>query len=133
MFHEAVIIINHLPTAPLNFQIPIQLLYNSVLAFDSFRVFGYTCFPWLRPYAKYKLNYHSKQCVYLGQSAFHKVYLCLDKESDKIYMSRHVVFDEMTFPFHKICPSLPTTTFPIIAVLPTSIPSSLTMSTTDSI
>ena len=71
--------------------------------------------------------------MYLGRSAFHKGYLCLDKESGKIYVSQHVIFDEMTFPFHKVCRSLPTTSFPTITVLPTSIPSSLTMSTIDSI
>ena len=38
-------------------------------------------------------------CYFLGYSAKHKRFLCLDMASSWIYASCHVVFDETQFPF----------------------------------
>jgi hypothetical protein len=61
-------------------------------------VFGCACYSLLRPYTKHKLEFRSKQCVFLGYSSNQKGYRCLDPASNRIYISRHVIFDEHTFP-----------------------------------
>jgi hypothetical protein len=53
----------------------------------------------LRPYNKHKLEFRSKPCVFLGYSSIHKGYKCLDMETDHVYISRDVIFDEAVFPF----------------------------------
>jgi hypothetical protein len=65
------------------------------------RVFGYACWPNLRPYNKQKLSSRSKKCVFIGYSALHKGYKCLDIDSERVYISRDVIFDESIFPFSR--------------------------------
>ena len=62
----------------------------------------------MRPYNNHKLEYRSKKCVFLGYSAFHKGYKCLHVPSNRVYISRDVIFDENVFPFA----NLPSTTTP---------------------
>jgi hypothetical protein len=50
----------------------------------------------------------SVQCVFQGYSAHHKGYHCLDLLFNRVIISRHVIFDETTFPFAEHhCPSTP--------------------------
>ena len=62
------------------------------------KVFGCACYPLLQPYTKHKLEFQSKQCIFLGYSSNHKGYKCLDPSKNRIYISRNVVFDEKLFP-----------------------------------
>jgi hypothetical protein len=57
--------------------------------------------------APHKLSPRSTPCIFLGYSDHHKGYRCLDLHSNKI-ISRHVVFDETSFPFatHPASPSV---------------------------
>ena len=57
--------------------------------------------PFLRPYHAHKLDFRSSPCVFLGYSSSHLGYRCLDLESHRIYVSRHVRFHETIFPFEK--------------------------------
>jgi hypothetical protein len=41
----------------------------------------------------------SSLCVFLGYSPHHKGYICFDLQSNRIIISRHVIFDETSFPF----------------------------------
>ena len=63
------------------------------------KTFGCLCYPNLRSYAQNKLTLRSDQCVFLGYSALHHGYRCLSLNSGKMHISRHVVFNETTFPF----------------------------------
>ena len=62
-------------------------------------MFGCLCFPWLRPYASHKLDSRSTPCVFLGYSHFQSAYFCLDRTTNRLYTSRHVVFHETVFAF----------------------------------
>ena len=57
--------------------------------------------PFLLPYHAHKLDFWSSPCVFLGYSSSHLGYCCLDLESHRIYVSRHVRFHENVFPFAK--------------------------------
>jgi hypothetical protein len=91
-----VYIINRLPTLVLNHSSPYEKLFHQVPNYSILRVFGYKCFPLLRPYTNHKLEYRSKACIFLGYS--HAGYRCLDPLTEKVYLSHHVVFDENSFP-----------------------------------
>lgn len=77
---------------------PYELLYTKSPDYTLFRSFGCLCFPCLRPYNKHKLQYRSTSCIFLGYNSSHKGYLCLDPLTNHIYTTRHVVFDESSFP-----------------------------------
>ncbi|KAG8386504.1 hypothetical protein BUALT_Bualt03G0155400 [Buddleja alternifolia] len=47
------------------------------------------------------MDFRSKPCVFLGYSPSHHGYRCLDIPSNRLYIARHVRFDESSFPFHK--------------------------------
>ena len=70
--------------------------------YDSIKVFGCLCYPWLKPYAKNKLEPRSTPCVYLGFSNKHYCHQCFDPLTSKIYFSRDVLFLENQFPFENI-------------------------------
>lgn len=97
-FHTAVYSINRLPSSVLQFEIPLTKLFNKEPDFSLLKTFGCACYPHLRPYTKHKLEFRSKQCVFLGYGSNQKGYKCLDLQTNKIYMSRHVVFDENLYP-----------------------------------
>lgn len=41
----------------------------------------------------------SIKCVFVGYSVSDKGYRCLDRATGRVYISRHVVFNEDVFPF----------------------------------
>jgi hypothetical protein len=59
-----------------------------------------------RTYNSHKLNFQSKQCVFLGYSAMHKGVKCLDVQTGRIYITRDVMFDETVFPFQSLHPNV---------------------------
>lgn len=132
-FQTAAYLINRLPTPVLSNASPYHTLYNKTLSYTHLRVFGCACFPFLRPYNHNKLEYRSKECTFVGYSSSHKGYLCMDKETGRVYISRHVIFNEKSFPFAssssnsnsipQVCPltsALPSTSFPLLGSSSTS-------------
>jgi len=95
-FLTAVYIINRLPTHVLGYSSPHEKLFQKPPDYTLLRVFGCKCFPLLRPYTSHKLEYRSKACIFLGYS--HAGYRCLDPVTNRVFLSRHVVFDEQSFP-----------------------------------
>ena len=103
-------LINILPTKTLDFGTPHLALFGTPPAYDHLRVFGCKCYPNLSATASHKLTPRSTLCVFLGYSAHHKGYRCLDMSSNQIIISRHVIFDETSFPFaERDDPSTPAT------------------------
>lgn len=97
-------IINRLPTPGLHNRSPWELLFHYVPDLTHLRVFGCTCFPLLRPYNTHKLQTHTKFCIFLGYLAYSKGYIYLEPSSHRIYISRHVLFNENEFLCHESPP-----------------------------
>jgi hypothetical protein len=97
-FLTAVYLINRLPTPVLNNDTPLFKLYKDAPNYSFLRNFGCRCYPLLRPYAENKLSYRSLLCIFIGYCSSQKGYRCLDPTSERVYISRSVVFDENYFP-----------------------------------
>jgi transposase InsO family protein len=97
--HTATLLLNILPTKTLDFSTPHSALLGSAPSYDHLRVFGCKCYPNLSATAPHKLAPRSALCIFIGYSAHHKGYRCLDPTTNRIIISRHVIFDESTFLF----------------------------------
>ncbi|XP_026378140.1 uncharacterized protein LOC113272533 [Papaver somniferum] len=73
--------------------------YTKFPDYNFLKVCGCSCFPWLKPYTSNKLEPRSKHCVFLGYSLQHKGYRCLEPSTVTVYISRHVTFNETSFPY----------------------------------
>ncbi|GKV11134.1 hypothetical protein SLEP1_g22416 [Rubroshorea leprosula] len=102
-FSTAVFLINRLPSPTLKMDSPYFRLFQKHPDYSSLRVLGCKCFPFLGDYQKNKLEPKSLPCIFLGYNTKHKGYKCLYPPTNKIFVSRHVVFDEMQFPFKNPC------------------------------
>jgi len=96
-FVTSVYLINRLPPPVLKNESPFSKLFGKPPNYTVLRSFGCLCFPLLRPYTTHKLSFRSKPCIFIGYCANQRGYCCFDPQSQKIYISRHVVFDESRF------------------------------------
>jgi histone deacetylase 1/2 len=101
-FTTACFLINRLPSRVIDMKTPLERLLGELPDYMFFRVFGCACWPYLRPYNNRKLEFRSKKCVFLGYSSLHKGYKCLHVPTNRMYISRDVVFDESVFPFSQL-------------------------------
>ena len=99
-------------------------MYSQPPDYASLRTFGCACWPNLRPYNARKLEFRSKQCVFLGYSNHHKGFKCLEPSTGRVYVSRDVVFDENVFPFAKLHPNAGAQLRAELTLLPDLFPSS---------
>jgi histone deacetylase 1/2 len=93
-FQTATYLINRMPSRVINQSTPLELLRDIKPDYSFLKVFGCVCWPNLRPYNTRKLNFRSKQCVFIGYSDIHRGYRCLHPPTGRIYISRDVTFDE---------------------------------------
>jgi len=119
-FESSVYLINRMPTLVLQNTSPFDCLFRRTPDYNFLHTFGCLCFPFMRPYHAHKLDFRSSPCVFLGYSSSHLDYHCLDLESDRIYVSRHVRFHENVFSFAK---SEQVTSSPVPPTPPTYLPS----------
>ncbi|CAL9000116.1 unnamed protein product [Prunus brigantina] len=98
----AVHLINLLPTPNLQWDTPYNRLFQHPPSYSHLRVFGCSCFPYLGPYTEHKLTNRTLECVFLGYNSHHKGYRCLHPSTGRVYTSRHVLFNEMHFPFEHL-------------------------------
>jgi hypothetical protein len=97
--HTSTHLLNLHPTKTLRNQTPHEYLHKTPPQYADLRVFGCLCYPNLSATAANKLAPRSTACVFLGYPSNHKGYRCLDLTTNRIIISRHVVFDESSFPF----------------------------------
>ena len=99
-FLTATYLSNMLPSSVLPGNIsPYEALVKQKPVYSSLRVFGTSCYPFLKPYAKNKFDPKSLHCVFLGYSEKHKGYRCLHPPSARVYISRHVLLNEAKLPY----------------------------------
>jgi hypothetical protein len=91
-------ILNRLPTKAIQVACPHIALFGSAPLYEHLRVFGCTCYPNTAATAPHKLAHRSTRCVLLDYSSDHKGYHCLDQSTNRLIVSRHVAFDEDSFP-----------------------------------
>jgi hypothetical protein len=106
----AVHLINRLPTPKLSHQTPWEMLFHKPPDITHLKTFGCLCFPYLRPYNNHKLQPRSTPCIFLGYPIYSKGYICLDPKTHRVYISRHVLFNESEFLAHLSLPSQSTPT-----------------------
>jgi transposase InsO family protein len=78
---------------------PYHLLLGTCPDYDHLRTFGCLCYPNTTATAAHKLSPRSAPYVFLGYPADSKGYRCYDMASRRVLTSRHVYFDESSFPF----------------------------------
>lgn len=98
-FEHVVYTINRLPLSYVHNRTPYEVLFQAKPYFHDLRIFGCLCYPWLKLYAKNKLDSHFKAYIFLGHSKVHKGNKCFDISSQKLYISRRVIFCEQVFLF----------------------------------
>lgn len=98
-FFTSAYIGNKLPSSVLKDKSPYEVLENKKPDYSALRVFGSACYPCLRPQTDNKFDPRSLQCVFIGYHTQYKGYRCLHPPTGKVYISRHVIFDESLFPF----------------------------------
>nr|GEY87556.1 ribonuclease H-like domain-containing protein [Tanacetum cinerariifolium] len=92
-----VYLLNILPSRAINNEIPFTCLFGAQPDYSVLRVFGCLCYPQID--TNHKLGPHATPSILLGHAANHFGYRCLDLNTNKIIISRHVTFDETVFPF----------------------------------
>ncbi|KAJ9558744.1 hypothetical protein OSB04_013358 [Centaurea solstitialis] len=102
--HTATYLHNILPTRKLDYNTPAYALYRRHPTYDHLRVFGCACYPNMSATQPHKLSPRSTQCVFLGYPSDFRGYRCYDPHTGRVHLSRHVTFDENTFPFHATPP-----------------------------
>ncbi|PKU87036.1 Retrovirus-related Pol polyprotein from transposon TNT 1-94 [Dendrobium catenatum] len=103
----AVYLINRLPSSTTENFTPVELMYNRKPEYGDLKVFGCKCYPLSSPQHRNKLMPTAQPCIFLGYSDIFKGYKCLNSQTNKITVSRHVIFHENIFPFST--PSVNTT------------------------
>jgi hypothetical protein len=103
-FLATTFLINLTPSKIINYTSSLERLFKVKPNYESLRTFGCSCWHHLRPFNTHKLEFHSKECVFLGYSNKHKGFKCLDLSTCRTYISRDVIFDENIFPFSKLRP-----------------------------
>ena len=101
-FTTAVYLINRLPSSSINFETPYFKLHHTHPDYSSLRIFGSKCFPCTWDTRVNKFDPKTVPCIFVGYSITHKGYKCFHPKSKRFFISRHVVFDELFFPYKPV-------------------------------
>jgi histone deacetylase 1/2 len=96
--YTATHLLNIRPSRAISNATPYFRLYGIHATYDHLRTFGCLCFPNAYSTSPHKLAPRATRCVFIGYPQEHKGYRCLDLQTRKVIVSRHVVFNEAQFP-----------------------------------
>ncbi|GFP91838.1 retrovirus-related pol polyprotein from transposon tnt 1-94, partial [Phtheirospermum japonicum] len=96
-FHTTIYLNNRTITPTLKHKSPYICLYHRQPDYQFLKSFGCLCYPYIRPYNCTKMEFRSLPCIFIGNSAKHKGYLCYHIASSRTYISRYVIADESNF------------------------------------
>jgi hypothetical protein len=90
----ATYLINRLPSQVLGLESPYFRLHHCPPIYTNLHTFGCVCFMHLPPPHRNKLSAQSIRCAFLGYSITQKGYLCFDPHTNRVHVSRNVIFFE---------------------------------------
>lgn len=97
----AVFLINRTPSQVLQNKTPHEVLTGKMPDYSQIKTFGCLCYASTSPKQRHKFEPRSKAYVFLGYPSDFKGYKLLDLESNRIFISRNVLFHEDSFPLKK--------------------------------
>jgi hypothetical protein len=97
----------------------LELLFKEKPNYSGLQTFRCAYWPNLRPFNTHKLQFCSKQCIFLGYNNLHKGFKCLDVAEGRVYISHDVIFYEIVYPFSKLNPNASTHLRVEVLLLPT--------------
>lgn len=98
-FLTAVYLINQMPLSIIGKLSPYQHLFNNEPNCEEFGILSCRCFPYLQDYSKIKFDNKSYLRVFFLYSPLYKGYRCLNPQTNRVYISRHVIVYKTIFPF----------------------------------
>jgi hypothetical protein len=78
---------------------PFEILFQQKPYYKFLHVLGCACYLPFRPYAQHKLESRSDKYIFLTIHHFTKDICVFTCQQNKVYVSRHVLFDELDLPF----------------------------------
>lgn len=94
---------NRLPSQVLNWKTPYELLYGKIPDYSFLRIFGCLAYATNSGIHKSKFEPRAQKCIFIGFSPGQKAYKLYNLDTEKILVSRDVVFYEDIFPFQAEC------------------------------
>ncbi|CAN1165361.1 Retrovirus-related Pol polyprotein from transposon TNT 1-94 [Linum perenne] len=98
---HACYLINRLPTPVLHNKSPYEVLYNTIPSYDHLKVFGCLSYASTLSHGRTKFAPRSTPCVFIGFQPGVKGYKLLEIKSQKVILSRNVLFHELILPYRK--------------------------------